>query len=569
MNTSRFVFAFSIGAIAVSTFFLGSVALDKSRTASRVSAVSLFSSVPPPPWGVMRPPPPPGPSADVDDTEYGPNIDAELDMAILALEQPKIGKRDQHEGFFLPFTINNGGTRKYQTTVNFICEDFQKEENILLGPGVSRQTIFFAFQDAESTSNNGMRDLRAGKKSQMCGLSIATVGHINFDDSDEPTDNDPTNNGARFILAMKKGVMVLSDARPDVDNQSELVKRLRQPLSAEEQAAYRALAQEQCLNILIASEDRGIYYNGEMIDPGVSEPGPRSKISQAHIAGDRLAYVRDTSVIVDGENVGLTNANERYQTPRDANIKINEKHYAYFRLMSYDRETFAPIPHLIYDGEDLGEADVIDYKLNGDYIIYQRRINRQIIKTGYQLFVNGKKVANGAYGDYDGKNLAYVDIFRSDQMMYNGKKQGYGGEVSLKDGHFVFTWSKTSQGAESRVIYDGKNLGRGRDPIIEKKHLSYIRARAEIDPRSDDQHPKVIYDGKEYGYVGGMGWKVSLAGDHRAYLRKLERKEWPFVYSKDFVRINIDGKDYPGDFLSDFFYLEITEKTDRSGCAAP
>lgn len=115
-------------------------------------------------------------------------------------------------------------------------------------------------------------------------------------------------------------------------------------------------------------------------------------------------------------------------------------------------------------------------------------------------------------------------------------------------------------------MYDGKNLGRGRSPVIEKKHLAFIRARAEIDRRSKDQHPKVIYDRKELGYVGGFRWKISLAGDHIAYMRRLSDKESPFTHPTGFARINIDGKDYSGDFLDERVYVEIAEKVDRSTC---
>lgn len=518
------------------------------------------------PPGMFPPPSPAGPPPGYVAPEEEADDDS-IDFAMSAVGQPQRAKQGALDGIRIPFTIHNNGTKTYQAEIQLICSDFEREESILASPGTSNQFIFHPLQEASYARYEGMADFRAGKKTEQCSLAIANIHHPDFDDLDEPTDSDISNNGFLFTLGFNDQRPSLREVRAAALNTSQRVKQLRLPLSPQELEAYKTLAKEQCLHILLASDDRGFYYNGEPMDPEWEGPGG-PKIRDAHIAGDRLGYAKDAAVILNGEDVGLTNTSGAtgIGIGSDIQLKLNEKHFAYFQLVGYNASQRRSTYHLIYDGKDLGPASMFDARLNGDFVIYHTVRGQYLKSAQYQLFVNGKKIANGAFGDYDGKNLAYVAASSHGHVVYNGKKKGYGTDITLKDGHFAFTRGETVQGVNPRIIYDGKNLGRGRNPVIEKQHLAFFRARSEIDARSKDQHPRVIYDGKELGYVGGTRWQMSLTGDHLAYMRRLPEQENPFIHPVGFVRININGKDYPGDFLDQRVYIEIQEKKDQSVC---
>lgn len=232
------------------------------------------------------------------------------------------------------------------------------------------------------------------------------------------------------------------------------------PLSDAELQTYKDATKEKCINILIASQQRGFYYNGEPIDLG--EMVPDIFVNEARIAGDRLAYVMRRAkdgrnyVIVDGEVIGPTSV---IPDAHRAVLQLNKKHFAYIMKAEYIRKEFRPVLHLIYDGKDLGEViAAFDYKLNGDYIIY----NKKTADNSWPLYVNGKKVANGSFANFDGKNFSYIPAGRKDaKLTLNGKKLGYGGDLTLKDGHRAYVLGRTPNAseliAEAMMLVKNKN----------------------------------------------------------------------------------------------------------------
>ncbi len=516
------------------------------------------------------PPPPPPPLSEREFTEkrsiYVESVDDTapdefIDYALVSVWKPKLTTKDGAEGFLLPFTVRNLAKQKYGVRIALICANIHVEDVFYDVPPYrvwSREPVKFLFHGFQDTVNGRGEEaaaFRAGKKTEQCSLQIVEVQQRSFSDPNGPADADLSNNAFRFTLTMRRGALALEHLEREALSVSERVKKLNLPLTQDELQTYTSLAAEQCVNVLISSSRRGTYYNGEPI-----EPSP----SQAHIAGDRIGYVRGNTVIVDGKEVGALNDINFPVTRPGENLKLNEKHFAYHRLVGLDADR-VPISHLIFDGKDLGPANLFLYRLNGDFVIYGRT-DEQGGKREEDLFANGKKIADGAFGDYDGKNIAYIDFNDTQQLIVNGKSIGFGGDVTFRDGHTAFIKGKTENVVEPHVMYDGKDLGRGRAPVLEKNHIAFIRAPSEIDPRSKDEYPRVVYDRKEFGKIGGFGWKISLAGDHIAYLRRLDERENPFVYPEDFARVNIDGKDYPGDFLSSDVYVEIAEKADRRGC---
>lgn len=359
-------------------------------------------------------------------------------------------------------------------------------------------------------------------------------------------------------------------AEPEEEQEGVNVPYVFKPLTDEELQVYKDTTKEKCINILIASEKHGYYYNGEPFE--VSGIGPPDIFyNEARIAGDRLAYVvrrkEDLQyyVVVDDEVVGRTSLIPSRSSMRIW-LNLNEKHYAYIVQTDYKEKEYRSMLHLNFDGKDLGEVVVpFGFKLNGDYVIY----NKKMADNVWHLYVNGKKVANGAFGDFDGKNLGYQAVGKREsdaKLVLNGKKLGYGSDLTLKDGHRAYILGRTVHVIDPKVYYDGKVVGPGREPVIEKNHLAYIRAKNEMDEKSTDMRPKVIYDGKEYGYIAGYGLEISMAGDHMAYVR-LPDEYADSSDEKAPVYINIDGNDFPGVFDRNTTYVQIVEKVDRSMCA--
>lgn len=369
---------------------------------------------------------------------------------------------------------------------------------------------------------------------------------------------------------------VTTPSQQQEDEQEEIQTPfdLFKPLSDAELQVYKDAAKEKCINILIASTKRGFYYNGELIDVGLMAPDIFT--NEARIAGDRLAYVmrngRDGKnyVIVDDEVVGpLSLVRYAPSSPR-AWLQLNEKHYGYIVETDYIRKEYRSVLHLIYDGKDLGEVVApFGFKLNGDYVIYHKK---EADTALYHLYINGKKSVEALFADFDGKNFGYIPVGKAEgdsKFTLDGKKLGYGGSLVLKDGHRAYVLGRTPNVIDPKVYYDGKVIGPGNEPVIEKNHLAYLRSPADVNKKSTDIRSKVIYDGKEYGYIAGYGFDISLAGDHMAYVRLpdesrdlLDQPQPPDITAS----INIDGKDFPGEFGWNDTYVQIAEKVDRSTC---
>lgn len=345
------------------------------------------------------------------------------------------------------------------------------------------------------------------------------------------------------------------------------------PLSDSELQAYKDVAREKCINILIASSKRGFYYNGEPVDVGAMTPDILE--NEARIAGDRLAYVVRRGedgrnyLVVDDEVVGPTSLAQSPSHPRIW-LQLNEKHYGYILQTEYIRKEYRSVLHLIYDGKDMGEVVApFGFRLNGDYVIYNKK---EADTALYHLYINGKKKAEGSFADFDGKNFGYLPAGKTEgdsKLTLNGKKLGYGGALTFKDSHRAYVLGRTPNVIDPKVYYDGKVIGPGNEPVIEKNHLAYLRSPAEMNKKSTDIRSKVIYDGKEYGYIAGYGFDISLAGDHMAYVRLpdesrdlLDLPKIPDITAY----INIDGQDFPGEFGWNNTYVQIAEKMDKNTC---
>jgi hypothetical protein len=308
-------------------------------------------------------------------------------------------------------------------------------------------------------------------------------------------------------------------------------------------APYKKLSQEQCLNILIVSLNRGSYYNGELL--GNRTESGLFEVSDAHIAGDRLAYIRyvdfEQHVIVDRKDYGPISDNPSYQFPPQ--LFINKDHFAFLKAVDAAQNDY----RVIFDGKELKQkvGGSPSMYLSDDFIFYNTWMNNQIYG-----FANDKNLGAQVIA-YDGKNI----VKRIDDALtitYNGKKVGHTRRrIALQDGHFGFIDLLPK---DEQLVYDGKRFGTAIAVFIEKNHLAYLG----VDTKSNDP-AHFIYDGKDFGIHRGED--PSLEGDHFAFIR--DTRKFPDIGGPPLTVINIDGKDYPGAYFS---YVEIAEKENKAAC---
>jgi hypothetical protein len=107
----------------------------------------------------------------------------------------------------------------------------------------------------------------------------------------------------------------------------------------------------------------------------------------------------------------------------------------------------------------------------------------------------------------DGENVLLLEYNEEgvSNLKYNGKTiHNLTGltwtNLTLKDGHRVYSMGPGPGDSLHHVYYDGKDLGFGTSrPLIEKNHLAYLKH-----PKNpqDPTWSKFIYDGKEIGPIG-------------------------------------------------------------------
>ncbi|GEM_PF-6317314 len=351
-------------------------------------------------------------------------------------------------------------------------------------------------------------------------------------------------------------------------------------LTPKELAVYKKLSEDKCLNILLMTGGghSGVIYNGAYLaSPDFVSPFP--PIYYAHIAGDRLAYVNETTnnegwpenhLIVDNEDRGKA----VYSNPRS--VILTEDHVAWFEPRTVET-TFRGEPtqstenYLIFDGKDMGITKAWDLpSIDEGRILYSA-----FLQNGEShVFMDGKDMGRGVDIDIEGSNVAIVDYrgkkgdYKSHYLKLNGKKiHEFGSNtwtnITLKDGHRAYSMGPGPGTSLHHVYYDGKNLGLGTsDPLIEKNHLGYTKWSK--NPK-ELVWPKFVYDKKEIGPIASS--QAILAGDHFAFMQRVyppkpgrsvdtAKRDYPDFLSK----VNIDGKQYPGIF-SDAAYVEITKKS--------
>lgn len=480
-------------------------------------------------------------SHEIEDNE------AFIDFAITGIKQPKSVIRKNQNGLRFPFFLRNNTTEKYRVIVSIQCLEGGIIEIFSQKPGTKKQNIFLPFNPSEREKKH-IEALKKGQEPKLedgeqhpfhCSIEISNMADApGFTRFSDPADADLTNNSVTFTLAWKDGKFAIKDSAHPRVSRIEKEKQYHQPLTSEELEPYKTLSKNQCLNILMASGARGMYYNGELL--GERTESGLWDISDAHIKGDRLAYIQyvdfEKHVIVDGQDYGLITEDSSYQfTPT---FLINKKHFAFIKGIDPKNNDY----RIVFDGKELDKKidSITPMRLYDDFLFYQTLIDGKI-----NGFTNDKDL--GAYViAYDGKNI----VKRIDDKLsitYNGKKVGHTRRgIALQDDHFGFI-DLTSN--DEQLVYDGKRFGTAIAVFIEKDHLAYLG----VDKKGTDP-AHFIYDGKDFGVFTGEN--PSLEGDHFAFIRDT-RKFSPDIAGPPLSVINIDGKDYPGNFFS---YVEVTKK---------
>lgn len=467
-----------------------------------------------------------------------------VDFAVMDVQNPRIITRDNRQGLLFPFLLKNNGVQKYRAVVSMKCLGGAFLEIFSQKPGLKKQYLFLPFNDSEREQSH-LNALKNHKEPTLdleephpfrCSIEIFNMPDVpGYTNASDPADGDLSNNSVTFTLYWENEAYVTKNISRPKTSLAEKEKANYQPLAEEELELYKKLSKEKCLNILLSSQNRGTYYNGELLDHA----------SDAHIAGDRLAYIEgDVSgkrVIVDGENFGLVSEDSSYQFP--ISLELNKKHFAFVKGIDPKAGKYK----MVFDGKVLRPK--IGYlpgmRLEGNFVFYQ--VSKGERRFGY---ANNKNIGENVVA-YDGKNI--VKRGPDLTLSYNGKPVGHSRrKVALKDGHFGFI---DLLAEDEQLLYDGKRFGTAIAVFIEKDHMAYLSA----DKNSADP-AHFIYDGKNFGIHAGEN--PSLSGDHFAFIRDTREFDEEIGGPAKNV-VNIDGNDYPG---SHFSYVEISEKGNNSEC---
>jgi len=322
-------------------------------------------------------------------------------------------------------------------------------------------------------------------------------------------------------------------------------------LTPEQLAVYKNLSQDLCLNILLGSDD-GVIYNGEYLEKYPTLTTTSSiEIESMRIAGDRLGYVHYDSVdrlytefgspiIVDGEEIG-----------RGLLVALSEDHVAYLRQTNSDPSSGDPEIwyNLMFDGKDLGRVMLSSKtRFNGGRLLYgsldqdvpYAERKSSVFMDGERIEeVNGITIGDAAEIDFDGKNLAIIDMIpipgtyeTLGRVIYNGSivftSKKILANLRVKDGHYTFQELVTP--VTLTTFYDGRDVGNelGYAAVIlgDEGRLAYWK------------DGDLFFEGRNYGSRAGI---PNLAGDHIAFM---EFPQQPDASGFEQRLVNIDGYQY-------------------------
>jgi len=123
------------------------------------------------------------------------------------------------------------------------------------------------------------------------------------------------------------------------------------------------------------------------------------------------------NIIFDGKNLGSAKTTGN----SGSRVQVSGNHIVF---VSGEAEK---IPHVIYDGKDLGEG--VNPTISGDNIAYNIEVNGK-----QHILFNGKDLGEGTEPQLAGDNLAfYLEEQGAKHVIYNGKDLGEGGIIEFSE----------------------------------------------------------------------------------------------------------------------------------------
>lgn len=259
--------------------------------------------------------------------------------------------------------------------------------------------------------------------------------------------------------------------------------------------------------------------------------GDNIKISNNHIGFIR-AIKEVPHLIYDGKDMGEVGAKTTEPGSHSLLFDISADNYAFHRIVENKDHTF-------YNGKDLGESEC--FKINGnDYAIAMK------INNSYQLMYNGEVIGNLYNQDnkelgmgsicysfaVKDKNIFYLDstlqfyknkeyLGQANYDIFRGYLDGLTtpelGEFSASNENYCFAY-RNKMGEQSRIIYNGKDIGFGYECRISGSNMAY-----------QDLSGHIIYNGKDLG----KGAKIALKDNDIAFTKNVNGKSHIIFNGKD------------------------------------
>lgn len=301
------------------------------------------------------------------------------------------------------------------------------------------------------------------------------------------------------------------------------------------------------------AEDNHIIYNEKDLGSGF----------RPMLSGKNLAFYRkigeETHLIYNGNDLGAIFMDNGYSAKIAGSNLVFEK-------MINDKT------HILYNNTDLGEGHSPMLSKDGKNVAFERDMeqgsvviyNEQVFDKGGSIFAldekhvwyalpqasnffsmiasegvlslpgiskNAEKIGDGIGLKCDEGNCAYQSIIDGKlHFIYNEKNLGEmsdtGNEYGLSKNNYFFI--RPGDNGDSVIIYNGKELGQGSDPVIGEAGFAYLK--------SIEGTKHVIYNDKDMGE--GLSPFLSPDGKTLVFIKEIDGKKHVLFEGNDLGEIN-------------------------------
>lgn len=220
------------------------------------------------------------------------------------------------------------------------------------------------------------------------------------------------------------------------------------------------------------------------------------------VAGNNVGFFRE----VNGETHVIYNKQDMGEGIYRS-LKLGGNSFAFLKPVNNDPQGTI---HIVYNGKDLRGAQQI-YSVSDKYVFYHDVYKKPFKGYVQMYFKNMEELGQGQYITVDGDgNYLLTGIYVTSDFVYNGKNVGKAENATTKyvdSGNYVFV---REVDGKNHVIYNGKDIGEGDDPVIGGSNLAFIR---EINGKKH-----IIYNNEDMG----EGNNVDLSSSGERLLLKRE-----------------------------------------------